>query len=128
LHATPYVRDRHRAAVSASLEYRVAFVSTRGGDDDRPQLWVLPTDGGEARQVTNVAGGVRGIEWSPDGTRIAFVQEVTAADRDHASPSWGDGNTLYYTVNIGEPDPEDTTEYAIVAADRQAGEADADDG
>jgi hypothetical protein len=26
LHATPYVRDRHRAAVSASLEYRVAFV------------------------------------------------------------------------------------------------------
>ncbi|PSP46411.1 hypothetical protein BRC69_03645, partial [Halobacteriales archaeon QH_6_66_25] len=82
LHATPYVRDRHRAAVSASLEYRLAFVSTRGGDDDR----------------------------------------------DHASPSWGDGNTLYYTVNIGEPDPEDTTEYAIVAADRQAGEADADDG
>jgi hypothetical protein len=59
---------------------------------------------------------------------VAFVQEVTAADRDHASPSWGDRNTLYYTVNIGEPDPEDTTEYAIVAADRQAGEADVDDG
>ena len=37
---------------------RLAFVSTRGADDDRPQLWVVPTDGGEARQVTDVVGGV----------------------------------------------------------------------
>ncbi|MFC7071677.1 prolyl oligopeptidase family serine peptidase [Halovenus rubra] len=64
---------------------RLAFVSTRGADDDRPQLWVLPTAGGEARQVTNVAGGVRSIEWAPDGSTIAFVQSVRKEDRkeDH---------------------------------------------
>jgi len=61
---------------------RIAFVSTRGADDDRPQLWVVPTDGGEARQVTNVAGGVGSIEWSPDGTRIAFVQQASEEDRE----------------------------------------------
>ncbi|WP_049969181.1 S9 family peptidase [Haladaptatus cibarius] len=61
---------------------RLAFVSTRGADDDRPQLWVLPTAGGEARQVTDVAGGVSQLAWSPDGTRIAFVQQSTEDDRE----------------------------------------------
>ena len=61
---------------------RLAFVSTRGADDDRPQLWVVPTAGGEARQVTNVAGGVRDIEWSPDGTQIALVQGASEDDRE----------------------------------------------
>ncbi|SFL38881.1 Dipeptidyl aminopeptidase/acylaminoacyl peptidase [Halogranum rubrum] len=61
---------------------RLAFVSTRGADDDRPQLWVLPTDGGEARQVTDVPGGVVGAVWSPDGTRLAFVQSTTATERE----------------------------------------------
>jgi dipeptidyl aminopeptidase/acylaminoacyl peptidase len=61
---------------------RLAFVSTRGADDDRPQLWVLPTRGGEARQVTDVAGGVGSISWSPAGDRIAFTQRVTAEARE----------------------------------------------
>ena len=60
----------------------LAFVSTRGADDDRPQLWILPTTGGEARQVTQVAGGISGIAWSPDGSRIVFTQHVSAEDRE----------------------------------------------
>jgi len=55
---------------------RIAFVSTRGADDERPQLWVVPTDGGEAEQVTDVVGGVSDIAWGPDGDRIAFLQSV----------------------------------------------------
>jgi dipeptidyl aminopeptidase/acylaminoacyl peptidase len=59
---------------------RIAFVSTRG-EDDRPQLWVAPTDGGEAERITNVVGGVSQISWSPDGERIAFSQSSTEEDR-----------------------------------------------
>ncbi len=61
---------------------RLAFVSTRGDGDDRPQLWVMPTDGGEAQRLTNVPGGVSTPVWSPDGSRLAFVQATTAAERE----------------------------------------------
>ncbi len=61
---------------------RLAFTSTRGDADDRQQLWVMPVAGGEARQVTAVVGGVSSIAWSPDGTRIAFLQSVTPDDRE----------------------------------------------
>jgi len=60
---------------------RIAFVSTRGVDPDRPQLWLVPVDGGEARRVTAVPGGVSGIEWGPEGERIAFVGATTAEER-----------------------------------------------
>lgn len=60
---------------------RLAFCSTRE-EDDRPQLWVMPTDGGEARQITNVIGGIDAIVWSPDGERIGFTQRSTEAERE----------------------------------------------
>ena len=49
---------------------RLAFVSRRSG---QPQIWVMPTEGGEARQLTRVQGGVTEFAWSPDGARIAFT-------------------------------------------------------
>ena len=61
---------------------RLAFVSNRGKDDDRPQLWLIPVNGGEARPVTEVPAGVGGIVWSPDGSRIAFTQSTTADERE----------------------------------------------
>ncbi len=55
----------------------IAFVAARGtgtGDDaPRPQLWLLPADGGESRQLTTVREGVSSYVWSPDGSRIALV-------------------------------------------------------
>ncbi len=52
----------------------MAFVSTR--DDDKPQLFVLSLDGGEAQQVTTtkeLSEGVAEYDWHPSGTMFCFT-------------------------------------------------------
>jgi dipeptidyl aminopeptidase/acylaminoacyl peptidase len=50
----------------------------------KPQLWVLPTDGGEARQLTWARWGVRDPVWSPDGAFIVYAAEVGEPDDPEA--------------------------------------------
>ena len=57
----------------------VAFL--RAGDDDKPQLHVMPADGGEARRVCEHPLGVEAFAWSPDATRIAYVARVPEPGR-----------------------------------------------
>ena len=66
----------------------IAFVAARGsgtGDDaPKPQLWLLPADGGEARQLTTLRDGVVAYAWSPDGKRIAIVTPDTLSREQEA--------------------------------------------
>src|SRR6185437_6139724 len=49
----------------------VAFMSSR---TEKPQLWLLPLDGGEQRRLTDLPQGVGGGPvWSPDGSKVAFT-------------------------------------------------------
>jgi dipeptidyl aminopeptidase/acylaminoacyl peptidase len=71
----------------------VAFL--RGGA--RPaQVWLLPAEGGEAEQVTDLPLGAGAPAWSPDGTRLAFTA-ATAPDADlvHRAP--------VYVLDLAEP-------------------------
>ncbi len=76
-------RDTHpRWSPDGSM---IAFLSARGGDEQ--QVWVIPADGGEARQLTEMDQGVREFSWSPDGSRIAFAAavregELTGCDQE----------------------------------------------
>jgi dipeptidyl aminopeptidase/acylaminoacyl peptidase len=56
----------------------LAFVSDR--DDERSQLFVLPLQGGEARQLTSLKRGAGAPVWSPNGDRIAFAARVDVED------------------------------------------------
>jgi len=51
----------------------LAFVSSR---NNKPQVYLAPMDGGEARQLTKAKFGVNQIAWSPDSKRIAYAGRV----------------------------------------------------
>ncbi|HLS07289.1 MAG TPA: S9 family peptidase [Bacillota bacterium] len=48
----------------------IAFQSTRSG---RPQIWLMPTDGGEAKQITTFTYGAMNPHWTNDGQSIIFI-------------------------------------------------------
>lgn len=54
----------------------LAFLSHHEDDDAKPQIYLLPTEGGEARRLTDIPLGAGEPVWSPDGTTIAFAAPV----------------------------------------------------
>lgn len=73
----------------------LAFVSEREGEAGRkaseeqrklgkgkPQIWLLPTDGGEACQLTFLPHGASTPVWSPDGQWLAFTAPVGPLDEE----------------------------------------------
>jgi dipeptidyl aminopeptidase/acylaminoacyl peptidase len=72
-----------------------AFVSEREGEPvgkdeqeqqqhgkGKPQIWLIPTDGGEARQLTCMQHGASNPVWSPDSQRLVFSAAVGPADEE----------------------------------------------
>jgi dipeptidyl aminopeptidase/acylaminoacyl peptidase len=55
---------------------RLAFVSRRGDEGAKRQLYVMPAGGGEPQCLTNLKDDVGEPAWSPDGTRLAFTARV----------------------------------------------------
>ncbi len=51
----------------------------------KPQIWVMPADGGEARQLTYLRHGAGAPMWSPDSTTLAFAAETGELDDAEAN-------------------------------------------
>ncbi|MBE3561119.1 MAG: S9 family peptidase [Ktedonobacteraceae bacterium] len=73
----------------------LAFVSEREGDFSgkdasqqkklgrgKPQIWLMPTDGGEAHQLTFMEHGASSPVWSPDSRYLLFSAPVGPADEE----------------------------------------------
>jgi dipeptidyl aminopeptidase/acylaminoacyl peptidase len=46
------------------------------------QVWLLPMDGGEARQLTSLPQNVSDMRWSPDGSQLCLVSGARRAERE----------------------------------------------
>lgn len=51
----------------------IAFLSSRGDEDDDTQLWLLPIAGGEAEKLSEQKGGIDDFAWAPDARRLVLV-------------------------------------------------------
>jgi dipeptidyl aminopeptidase/acylaminoacyl peptidase len=73
----------------------LAFVSDREGEPadkdtqeqkeqgkDKPQIWLIPGDGGEAHQLTFMPHGASNPVWSPDSRRLVFTAAVGPLDEE----------------------------------------------
>lgn len=58
----------------------LAFLSSRGDENETSQLWLLPRGGGEAEKITELKGGVEDFDWAPDGKRLVLVVEDPEPD------------------------------------------------
>src|SRR5688572_31824406 len=70
----------------------LAFVRSAEAPGSFPQIFLLPTTGGQAIQLTNVARGAGGPIWSPDGRWIAFGSGSNPQDiaKQGKAPAPGD--------------------------------------
>ena len=91
----------------------VAFMSSR---TEKPQLWLLPLDGGEPHKLTDLAQGVGGGPvWSPDGTKIAFTAGPQDEPRKPEHP-YRVTRTMWRFDNIGVLDDAVQDVYVVDAA------------
>ena len=51
----------------------LAFLRKGTEEGQKPQLHVMPADGGEAQRRTDLPLGVSALEWSPDSARLAVI-------------------------------------------------------
>nr|MDQ3402978.1 S9 family peptidase [Actinomycetota bacterium] len=63
---------------------QVAFL--RAAPSVKPQLYVMPVDGGDARALTDLPLGAGAPVWAPDSRRIAFTARVADPGR-HGTPT-----------------------------------------
>ena len=116
--------DRDTAPRFSPDGLTLAFLRPNG--NGKRQVWVMGTNGGEARMVSAAPLGVSDFVWSPDGGRLAICADVEpATEMDeplHKMPQvtvvrriryrydtlgWrGDAHTHLFVVDVNAPDPE----------------------
>ncbi len=75
----------------------------------KPQLYVMPAAGGEPRRVCAMPNGVSELDWSPDGTRIAFLSLEGAEPSSEPKVNEASRHKRLWTVRFDYDIPEPVT-------------------
>ena len=81
---------RRPAAVVAGRalhQLRLGARLRQGDDAPRPQIYVMRSDGGEARRLTDAKEGIAAYAWAPDSRRIAFVATDPRTAEETSAPA-----------------------------------------
>ena len=106
---------------------RISFLAE---SDQGQEIFLLPLQGGEAQQITNIKGGILHHTWSPDGTKFAFVAgetppEKTGTDKFNNAFEVGSNNylatepaTQNYAgiIEINKKNPKQITPKGVIVA------------
>ena len=82
----------------------LAFLRSAQPGEPR-QIWVMPADGGEGRQLTSAPKGVQDFSWSPDSSRIVYCADTepaagAAASKTADGPRVVEVNRLRYRHDL----------------------------
>lgn len=73
---------------------QIAFLSNRGNKEKAPQLYLIPAQGGEARQLCDIPGEIGEFAWSPNGKQLVcqvrkYDEEQIAREKDETKKKLG---------------------------------------
>ena len=66
--------------VAVDAQAQIVFMSDRVWDDLQWEIYVMDTDGGNQRNLTNALGDDEYPSWSPDGKQIVFTADRSGKD------------------------------------------------
>ncbi|MDA1258338.1 MAG: hypothetical protein O3C10_10940, partial [Chloroflexi bacterium] len=76
----------------------IAFL--RKDEKEHDQVWVIPTDGGEARRVTSRVRGVVDYSWSPDSLKFVVSADVPDPNEPGDEGATGDGDAIPHSRSV----------------------------
>lgn len=77
---------------------RLAFLTTRG-EKAKTQVWMIPVDGGEARQITDSPTNVSDFQWHPLQNKIAYIAETPESEKEKKLSEKG-YDFIYFEENL----------------------------
>ncbi len=106
-HALTYERKTAGSPRWSPSGDRLAFTANDGtGRDAKPQIFVLPMTGGEAKKITDAPEGIEQFAWRPDGREIAYVTSDEPPNKkeiEKHNDAFEVGDNDYLTTEAPQP-------------------------